>query len=114
MREGGFDGGGRVMGGRLGSDESDAAHQVILGGAQDLVEVGEADDSEGFERVGHEAFTAGLVDGGLHRIEDFHVKAVTCSSDGACQTGGARTDYQDFALDRARIHSVACTMTRFF
>ena len=36
----------------------------------------ETEGGEGFERVGHEAFAAGFVDGRLHGVDDLDVKAL--------------------------------------
>jgi hypothetical protein len=41
-----------------------------------LIEIGESEGSEGFERVGHETFAAGFIDGGLHGVYDFDVKTL--------------------------------------
>ena len=76
LREGGFIDGGGVIGNRGFADEADAAQEMIVGIAQDLIEVGEADGCEGFERVGHETFAAGFIDGGLHGVDDFDVKTL--------------------------------------
>jgi hypothetical protein len=77
-----------------------------------LVDIGEAEGREGFERVWQEAFAAGFIDGGLHGIDDFDSETLASGGDGTSQTGWARADNQDIALV-ARIHSVACTMTLF-
>jgi hypothetical protein len=61
---------------RVIADEADATQEMVFGSAQDLIEIGEADGCEGFERVGHEAFAAGFIDWGLHGVDDFDVKAL--------------------------------------
>jgi hypothetical protein len=94
------------MGRRLIADETDAAQRMGFGVAQSLIEVGEADGCEGFERVGHEAFAAGFVDGRLHCVDDFDVKALMGSGDSAGEAGWACSNDDDVALARAEVHSV--------
>ena len=89
--EGGF-GGGRATGCRGVADEADAAQERALCVSEGLLEV-EAERGEGGEGVRREAFAAGLVDGGLHAVDDFDLKALRCGGDGARQTGGACADY---------------------
>jgi hypothetical protein len=70
--------GGDGIGRFLIAEETDAAQWMVFGFAEDLIEIGDADGGEGFQRVGHEAFAAGFVDGGLHGVDDFDVKTLAC------------------------------------
>jgi hypothetical protein len=93
LREGGLRGDGVT--GRRVAEEADAAQDMVFGLAQGSIEVGEADGGEGLERVGHEAFAAGFIDGGLHGVDDFDVKTLTRGGDGTGESGWASADYQD-------------------
>src|ERR1700736_5055758 len=93
LREGGLRGDGVT--GRRAAEEPDAAQEMVFGLAQGSIEVGEADGGEGLERVGHEAFAAGFIDGGLHGVDDFDVKTLACGGDGAGESGWASADYED-------------------
>jgi hypothetical protein len=100
LGERGLGGDGRF----LIADETDAAQEMVFVCAEDLIEIGEADGCEGFERVGHEAFAAGFIDGGLHGVDDFDVKALTRSGDGSGESGRATAYYQDITSGPAKVH----------
>jgi hypothetical protein len=102
LGEGGLDGEG--IGKRVIADEADAAQEMIFGFTQDLLEIGEADGCKGFERVGHEAFAAGFIDGGLHGVDDLDVKALAGCGDGRGQSGWTSSDYQDITNGPASVH----------
>jgi hypothetical protein len=69
-----------------------------------LIEIGEAEGCEGFERVGHETFAAGLVDGGLHGVDDFDVETLSSDGDGRGESGWASADDQDITSGLAGVH----------
>jgi hypothetical protein len=96
--------GGEVIGRGLIADETDAAQAMVFGFAQDLIEIGEADGCKGFERVGHETFAAGFIDGWLHGVDDFNVKTLACGGDGTSQSGWASADDQDITSGPANVH----------
>ncbi len=50
---------------------------------------GDAELGEGVTRVGHDAFAAGLVDGGPLGVGDEYVRAAKAKADGGGETGGA-------------------------
>ena len=110
LREGGLRGDGVT--GRRVAEEADAAQEMVFGLAQGSIEVGEADGGEGLERVGHEAFAAGFIDGGLHGVDDFNMKTLACGGDGTGESGWASSDYDDirsgpgnvFGNVRANVH----------
>jgi hypothetical protein len=81
-------------------EEAKAAEEVALGFAEIDVEIVEikAEESERAYGVGHQAFAAGLVDGWLHGVDDFDVKALVGGCDGAGETGGARAYDEDVRL----------------
>jgi hypothetical protein len=54
---------------------------MVFDFAEDLIEIGESDGCEGFERVRHETFAAGFIDGGLHGVDDFDVKTLAGGGD---------------------------------
>src|SRR5882757_8215954 len=111
LGEGGF--GGEGVTGRRVAEETDSAQEMGFIFAEGLIEIGETDSGKSFERVGHEAFAAGFIDGGFHGVDDFNVKTLACGGDGTSESGWACADYEDVALDCARIHSVVCTLTLF-
>src|ERR1700733_7907473 len=80
--EGGFGGGGRLF-----VVEADAAEEVAFDFAEVDVEI-EAEVGERAYGVRHGAFAAGLVDGGLHGVDDFDVQALVCRGDGGSEAGG--------------------------
>ena len=59
-------------GGCLSVVEADAAEEMIFNSAEIAVEI-DAEIGERAHGVGQETFTTGLVDGGLHGIDDFDV-----------------------------------------
>ena len=62
--------------------KADAAEGRFGFRRQELIEI-DAEGGEGVEGVGHEAFAAGFVDGGLHGVDDFDVKTVAGGGDGS-------------------------------
>jgi hypothetical protein len=68
-------------------EEADAAEEMAFGFAKIAIEV-EPKVGERAHGVGHEAFAAGLVDGGLHGVDDFDVEAFVCGGDGGSEACG--------------------------
>ena len=76
LGEGGFGGDCGSMGRGGVVEETDAAQEMVWGFAEELIEIGEAEGGEGFKGVGHEAFAARFIDGGLHGVDDFDLKTL--------------------------------------
>jgi hypothetical protein len=89
QRKTGFDGGFAVV-------KANAAQRVAFG-VEKLFDI-EAQGGEGFKRIGHKAFAAGLVDGRLHAIDDFDLKTLAGGGDSSGETGGACSYYKDVRL----------------
>src|ERR1700761_6377692 len=84
-------------GGCLSVVEADAAEEMAFDFAEIAVEI-EAEIGERAHSVGQETFTAGLVDGGLHSVDNFDLEAFVCRCDGGSKTGGACSNDEDIRL----------------
>jgi hypothetical protein len=86
----------------LVTEEAYAAEGSGFDIAEVFVEV-EAEGGERGEGVGHKAFAAGLVDTGLHGVDDLDLKALIGGGDGAGQTG--RSCAYDENINRIQMSS---------
>jgi hypothetical protein len=77
---------------------------MVIGFAENSIEIVEANGCEGFERVGHKTFAAGFIDGGLHGVDDFDVKTLAGGGDGGGQSGWTPTYYQDITSGPYSVH----------
>jgi hypothetical protein len=86
------------------ADETDTAQGMVIGFAENSIEIIEANGCEGFERVGHKTFAAGFIDGGLHGVDDFDVKTLAGGGNGGGQSGWASAYDQDITSGPANVH----------
>jgi hypothetical protein len=84
-----------VFGGLV--EKTDAADGMILRPTKIAIEI-EAEGGEGFKRVWHEAFAAGLVDGRAHGVNDFDLEALVCGGDSGSEASGACANDEDIRL----------------
>jgi hypothetical protein len=85
--------------GKTGIYGSDVADEANPAKREEVLRMErDSEAAERFDAIGHQALTAGFVDGRLRRIRHSHGKAAGAESDGGSQTRGATAYDKDAGL----------------